>query len=58
MPPLGNLYHMPVYMDDTVEGTELVAFSAGSHNTLMQISSDDYIELVHPVVGHFSTGTH
>ena len=53
MPPMGNLYGMPVYMDSSLEGNEMVAFNGGSHNRLIEISYRDYKNYVQPRVCSF-----
>ncbi len=53
MPPFGNLYDIPVYVDRTLEEDEEIAFSAGSHTELVRMSYDDYKRLVKPRVLNF-----
>lgn len=54
MPPLGNLFHLPVYLDRRVASREFIAFNAGTHRDVIHMRVSDYCELVHPVVGNFS----
>ena len=53
MPPMGNLYGIPVYMDSSLEGNDVVAFNAGSHNRLIEISFRDYKNFVQPHICNF-----
>ena len=53
-PPFGNLWNMPVYVDRTLTQDETIAFSAGSHSELLQLSYTDYARLVEPEVLSFS----
>ncbi len=53
MPPFGNLYDLPVFVDRTLEEDEEIAFSAGSHTQLVRLRYDDYKRLVSPRLGSF-----
>ncbi len=54
MPPFGNLYHIPVYVDRSLtEDTEIV-FNAGTHSDAMKMRYADYARLVSPVVAEFT----
>jgi len=50
MPPLGNLYGMPVYVDRSLTEDETIVFRAGTHSDTMSIKYVDYERLVHPSV--------
>ena len=54
MPPFGNLYEMPVYVDRSVTLDEQIAFNAGSHAELIQLDYSDFDSLVHPIVAEFA----
>ena len=54
MPPFGNLYDMDVFVDARLAEDELIAFNAGTHTELIQMSYSDFARLVNPVVLHFS----
>ncbi len=47
-PPFGNLYGIPVYVDEELPPDEIV-FNAGSHTETMRMSTIEYLGLVHPV---------
>jgi Ala-tRNA(Pro) deacylase len=55
MPPLGNLYGMPVFVEESLTWVKEIAFNAGNHNELIQLSYDDFARLVKPKVISFST---
>jgi Ala-tRNA(Pro) deacylase len=55
MPPFGNLYGIPVYVDETLAEDEEIAFNAGSHYELIRLSYRDFEELVSPLVMDFSS---
>ena len=54
MPPFGNLYGMPVYVDESLTKDKDIAFNAGSHNELLQVCYADFERLVKPTVLKFS----
>ncbi|MDR3747387.1 MAG: YbaK/EbsC family protein [Acidobacteriota bacterium] len=55
MPPFGNLYGIPVYVDESLTEDQEIAFNAGSHYELIRLSYEDYDRLVHPEVLSFSS---
>ncbi len=54
MPPFGNLYDMRVYADETLKADKEIAFNAGSHSELIQLSYLDFEALVRPAITKFS----
>ena len=50
MPPMGNLYGMPVYLDSSLAGEETIAFNGGTHHDEVHMRTADYRELVNPAV--------
>ncbi len=55
MPPFGNLYGIPVYVDETLTLDEEIAFNAGSHYELIRLAYKDFERLVNPLVLNFSS---
>ena len=55
MPPFGNLYEIPVYVDETLAEDTEIAFNAGSHYELIKMKYSDYERLVKPEVMEFSS---
>lgn len=53
MPPFGNLYHVPVYLDERLAQYDKFYFEAGSHTEIITMSMDDYRRLVSPQVALF-----
>jgi Ala-tRNA(Pro) deacylase len=49
MPPFGNLYGLPVYMDETLCLADEISFTAGSHSEVLKMSLQDYLKLVKPM---------
>ena len=54
VPPLGNLFNLPIYYDNSVLESEYACFSAGSHFKSIKLKSKDLVEAVQPVLGDFS----
>lgn len=54
VPPFGNLWEMPVWMDESLSDDPEIAFSAGTHTELVRLSREDYERLVHPQVAAFA----
>jgi Ala-tRNA(Pro) deacylase len=53
MPPFGNLYDLPVWVDTTLIGDDKIAFNAGTHSDLVQMTYKDFERLVKPEVIDF-----
>lgn len=50
MPPFGNLYHLPVYVDQRLAEDEHIVFPAGTHTETMRLAYADFARLVRPIV--------
>lgn len=50
MPPFGNLFGLPVYVDPALEKDEYIYFNAGNHVQTVRLRYKDYERLVHPRV--------
>src|ERR1022692_4305090 len=50
MPPFGNLYGMPVYLDSSLLSDEQIAFNAGTHRDVVHVRLDDFRQMVNPEV--------
>ena len=50
MPPFGNLFGLPVYVDASLEGEEEVFFNAGNHHQTVRLSNPDFKKLVKPII--------
>jgi len=53
MPPFGNLYGIPVYVDTSLTEDEEIAFNACSHTESIQLAFKDFQKLVKPTVAAF-----
>ena len=54
MPPFGNLYDVPVYVDRALSEDVEIVFQAGTHRETMKISYQDYTRLAQPAVADFA----
>jgi Ala-tRNA(Pro) deacylase len=57
MPPFGNLYDVPVYVDKSLAEDEVIVFRAGTHTETMSVSYADFERLVEPTVAEFARRT-
>jgi len=54
MPPFGNLYGIPVYVDTSLTDDPEIVFQAGTHTDTIKIRYADYARLVKPQVGQIA----
>jgi Ala-tRNA(Pro) deacylase len=54
MPPFGNLYHLPVYVDRSLAADETIVFQAGTHTDTISLKYADFARLVQPTVVEFA----
>jgi Ala-tRNA(Pro) deacylase len=54
MPPFGNLYALPVYIDKSLTNDDEIVFNACSHTKSIRLKMNDYLGLVKPVIAEFS----
>lgn len=57
MPPFGDLYDVKTLVAHSLTEDEQIAFNAGTHKELIQMSYNDYEELVKPAVLEVSVKT-
>ena len=53
MPPFGNLYELPVFVDDSLTRDKEIVFNACSHRELIRMAYADFEKLVKPNVLSF-----
>ncbi len=58
MPPLGNIYHLDVWMDDSLKLHNEICFNAGTHAETIQMSFSDFFRLVQPRTASFGVLLH
>jgi Ala-tRNA(Pro) deacylase len=54
MPPFGNLYGVPVLVDDALARDPVILFNAGSHEEMITMTYADFAGLVRPRTGIFA----
>ena len=54
MPPFGNLYELPVYVEEALAEDETIFFRAGTHTETMSLRYADFEQLVQPSVAEFA----
>ena len=54
MPPFGNLYDVPVYVDEAVAAEANIVFRVGTHEHTMKVAYADFARLAEPTVGEFA----
>ena len=50
MPPFGNLYGLPTYVDEHLAEQDYIVFEAGTHTDAIKMSYRDYEKIVKPEV--------
>jgi Ala-tRNA(Pro) deacylase len=58
MPPLGNLYHLDVWVDDALKSHNDICFNAGTHAEIIQMDFQDFSRLVQPQTASFGILLH
>jgi Ala-tRNA(Pro) deacylase len=53
MPPFGNLFGLPVYVEERLGRDRSIVFSAGTHSEAVRMDYADFARLVHPKVARF-----
>jgi Ala-tRNA(Pro) deacylase len=54
MPPFGNLFALPVYIDKMIADDDMIIFRACSQTRLIRLKMYDFLRLVKPVIAEFS----
>ena len=54
MPPLGELYGLPVYVDESLAGDNEIIFNGGTHRDAIRLNYGDFVSLARPVVCSFA----
>jgi Ala-tRNA(Pro) deacylase len=55
MPPFGNLYNVPVWVDESLAQDEEIVFNACTHTQAIRMKYSDFARLVHPTVAILRT---
>jgi len=54
MPPFGNLYNVPVYVDEGLAAQEEIVFAVGTHTDTFKMKYADFARLASPAVQAFA----
>lgn len=54
MPPFGNLYNVPVYVDEGLAAQEEIVFAVGTHTDTFRVRYADFARLAAPTLGAFA----
>lgn len=54
MPPFGNLFGLPVFVDPALAQDETIVFNAGTHTQTVRMRYADFARLVEPKVASFA----
>jgi Ala-tRNA(Pro) deacylase len=55
MPPFGSLYHLPVYVDESLSADEEILFNAGTHREAIRMKYLDFERLAKPTICAFAS---
>ena len=58
MPPFGNLYGLPTYVDKRLAEQDYIVFEAGTHTDAIKMSYSDYEKIVKPKVEDLAIKLH
>jgi len=56
MPPFGNLYGIPVWVDESLTRDDEIAFNAGNHEQTVHMKYADFARLARPGIASFRSG--
>lgn len=56
MPPFGNLYGLPTYVDRHLSEDSEIVFEGGNHHEAIRVTYSDYERAAHPIVVNVSKG--
>jgi Ala-tRNA(Pro) deacylase len=54
MPPFGNLFGIPIYVDRSLEADEEIVFNAGTHTLTAKLAFGDFVRLTEPRMAEFA----
>lgn len=54
MPPFGNLYGLPTYVDQALSREDFIVFEAGTYTDAIKLRYKDYEREVNPIVENFA----
>jgi len=54
MPPFGNLYQIPVVVDESLKRDKEIVFNAGTHTETIRMAFGEFADLVRPMFASFT----
>jgi Ala-tRNA(Pro) deacylase len=54
MPPFGNLFGIPTYVDCSLQREEEIVFNAGTHTLTAKLAFEDFARLTEPRIAEFA----
>ena len=54
MPPIGSLFDVPTYCEQTLSRDREIEFNGGSHDETIRMEFDDFMRLAKPRMAHFA----
>lgn len=54
VPPFGDIFGIPLYMDERARSNDRVAFNAGLHTKSISLNEGAYESVAHPIIGDFA----
>ncbi|MBI2641077.1 aspartate--tRNA(Asn) ligase [Candidatus Roizmanbacteria bacterium] len=54
VPPFGNIFNIPLYVDETVGHNKIIAFNAGEHTKSIKLRFEDFKKAALPVMSQFA----
>jgi Ala-tRNA(Pro) deacylase len=58
MPPFGNLYGLPTYVDRSLAQEDYIVFEAGTHTDSIKLSYLAYEQIARPQIADFAMKVH
>lgn len=55
VPPFGNLFKLPLYVDNKLGENKEIAFNAGEHTKSIKMRYEDFAKITNPIFGNFSS---
>jgi len=53
VPPFGNLFNIPVYVDKSLLKTDEIDFNPGKHDISITMKQEDWVKLVKPIIEEY-----
>jgi Ala-tRNA(Pro) deacylase len=54
LPPFGELFYLPVYLDERLAREKYIAFNGGTHRDGIYMTVEDYVRVTRPLILRFA----